>query len=73
LGFHSVPVGFRVFFLPPGYSFRLSDILGTEVDDARDDSWIGSFVKGLYLAAKPYHVEGQCGRASLPSAPAYDS
>jgi hypothetical protein len=58
LGFHGVPVGFRVFFLPPGYSFRLSDILDTEVDDVRDDSWRGSFMKGLYLAAKPSHVEG---------------
>jgi hypothetical protein len=26
------------------------------VDDARDDSWRGSFVKRFYLVAKPSHV-----------------
>jgi hypothetical protein len=71
-GFHGVPVGSRVLFLPPECSFRLSGILGAEVDGARDDSWRGSFTKCLYLVARPCHVGGQCGRASLHFAPAYD-
>jgi hypothetical protein len=33
-GFHDVPVGSRLFFLPPGCSFWLPDILDAEVDDA---------------------------------------
>jgi hypothetical protein len=72
-GFHGLLVGSRVFFLPPGCSFRLPGILGTEVDDAWDDFWIGRFVMWLYLVAKPSHVRGQCRWASLPSAPVYDS
>jgi hypothetical protein len=31
-------------------------LLDAEVDDARDVSWIGSFIMWLYLAAKPSHV-----------------
>jgi hypothetical protein len=50
------PVCSRVFFLPPGCSFWLPNILGAEVDNVRDDSWRGSFVKQLYLVAKPFHV-----------------
>jgi hypothetical protein len=61
----------RTFFLPPGCSFWLSDALGTEAVGARDDSWRDRFAVWLYLAAKPSHVEGRCGRASLPSTPAY--
>jgi hypothetical protein len=30
--------------------------MGAEVDDARDESWRGSFAKWLYLLAKPLHV-----------------
>jgi hypothetical protein len=48
-------------------------ILGTEVDDAWDDSWRGSFTKRLYLSAKPSHMGGRCGQASLPSLLAYGS
>jgi hypothetical protein len=59
------------FFLPLRCSFRLLGILGTEVDGDRDNLWRGRFVVWLYLAAKPSHVGGRCGRDSLPSAPAY--
>jgi hypothetical protein len=31
-------------------------MMGTEVDDARDDSWRGSFVAWLYLATKPSNM-----------------
>jgi hypothetical protein len=31
-------------------------VLGAEVDDAREDSWRGSFMAWLYLAAKISHV-----------------
>jgi hypothetical protein len=72
-GFHVILVGSTIFFLPPGCSFWLPGILGAEVEDVRDDSWRGSFVKWLYLAAKPSHVGGRCGQASLPSTPAYGS
>jgi hypothetical protein len=34
LGFDGIPIGSRVFFLPPGCSFRLPGVLGVEVDDA---------------------------------------
>jgi hypothetical protein len=71
--FHGIPVGSRVFFLPPGYSFRLPGILGAEVVDAQDDSSRGSFTKRLYLAAMPSHVGERCGWASQPSASAYGS
>jgi hypothetical protein len=47
-------------------------VLGTEVDDDRDDSWRGRFVVWLYLVAKHSHMGGQCGRAVLPSALTYD-
>jgi hypothetical protein len=60
------------FFLPHRCSFWLPDILGVEVDIARDDSWRGCFTVWLYLVSKPSHVGGRCGRASLPFAPAYD-
>jgi hypothetical protein len=52
-GFHGIHVGFRVLLLLPGCSFWLPGIPGTEVYDARDDSWSGSFVKRLYLVAMP--------------------
>jgi hypothetical protein len=51
---------------------QLLSILGAEVDDARDDTWRGSFTKRLYLAAMPSHVGGRCGQASLPSTSADD-
>jgi hypothetical protein len=57
------------FLLPHVCSFQLPSILGTEVDGAQDDSWRGLFAVWLYLAAKPSHVGGQCGWASLPSTP----
>jgi hypothetical protein len=38
-----------VFFLIPGH-------FGAEVDNARDDSWRGSFMAWLYMVAKPSHV-----------------
>jgi hypothetical protein len=41
-----------------GVLFWLLGILCAEVDDAWDDFWRGSFVKWLYLAAKPSHVGG---------------
>jgi hypothetical protein len=44
------------FFWAPKCSLRLPGILGAEVDDARDNSWRGSFVKRLYLASRPSHV-----------------
>jgi hypothetical protein len=37
----------------PWYSSKLSGILGAEVDDVWDEPWRGSFVKRLYLPAKP--------------------
>jgi hypothetical protein len=47
--------------VPESSSYLLSvlfgSLLNTEVDDARDDSWRGSFTNRLYLAAKPSHVE----------------
>jgi hypothetical protein len=46
-GFHGIPVGSRVFFLPLGCCFHLPDVLGVEVNDARDDSCRGSFAKWL--------------------------
>jgi hypothetical protein len=72
-GFHGIPVGSNVLFLPPGCSFRLLGNLGAEVDDARVDSWRGRFAKRLYLVAKPSHVGGRCGWSSLPSTPTYGS
>jgi hypothetical protein len=72
-GFHGIPVGSRVFFLPPGCSFRLVGILGAEVDDVRDDSSRGIFAKRLYLVAKRSNMGVRCGWASLPSTPAYGS
>jgi hypothetical protein len=44
------------FFLPPGCSFWLPDVLGAGVDGARDDSWRGRFTVCLYLMAKHSHV-----------------
>jgi hypothetical protein len=44
------------FFWAPGCSSWLSGVLGTEVDDAWDDSWSGSFTMWLYLTAKLSHV-----------------
>jgi hypothetical protein len=73
LGFDGIPIGSRVFFLPPGCSFRLPGVLGVEVDDAWDDFWRGSFTKRLYMKAKTFHMGGRCGHASLPFAPAYGS
>jgi hypothetical protein len=55
-GFQGVLVGSRFFFLPPGCSFWLPDIHGTEVDDAWEDFCRGSFTMRLSLAAKPSHV-----------------
>jgi hypothetical protein len=55
-GFHVVPVGSRVFFLPPGCSFKLPGVLGVEVDDVCDDSGTGSVMKRLFLASKLSHV-----------------
>jgi hypothetical protein len=40
----------------PESSSYLPGILGIEVDDPRDDSWRGSFMKQLYLASKLSHV-----------------
>jgi hypothetical protein len=60
------------FSLPPGCSFWLSGVLDTMVDGTQDDSWRGLFVMWLYLAAKPSHMGGRCGRDSLPFAPGYD-
>jgi hypothetical protein len=57
----------------PESSSYLPGILSAEEDDARDDSCRASFTKRLYLPAKPSHVGGRRGQASLPSAPAYDS
>jgi hypothetical protein len=37
-------------------SSGLLSILGAEVDDVQDESWRGSFVKRLYLSAKPSHM-----------------
>jgi hypothetical protein len=59
------------FFLPPGCSFRVPGILGTEVDGAREDSWRGHFTVWFYMVAKPSLEGGRCGQASLPSTPAY--
>jgi hypothetical protein len=44
------------FFLAPGCSSQFLDILGVEVDDARDGSWRRCCVMWLYLAAKPSHM-----------------
>jgi hypothetical protein len=41
------------FFLVSGCSFWFLDVLGTEVDDARDGSWRHCFTAWLYLIAKP--------------------
>jgi hypothetical protein len=43
-------------FLAPECSSWFQCILGVEVDDARDDSWRGSFMVWLYLTAEPSHV-----------------
>jgi hypothetical protein len=59
------------FFLPPGCSFRVPGVLGTEVDGTQEDSWRGHFTVWLYMVAKPSLEGGRCGRASLPSTPAY--
>jgi hypothetical protein len=52
--------------------FSLPDILGTEVDDAWDDSWRGSFVKWLYTVAKHSHmgvdVDGLANHLHRPTA-----
>jgi hypothetical protein len=56
-----------------GCSSWFSVVLDTEVNDAQDDSWRGSFATWFYLAAKPSHAGGRCGWASLSSAPAYGS
>jgi hypothetical protein len=45
-----------MFFLAPGCFSRFLGILGTEVDDAQDDSWRRCFTVWLYMAAKPSHV-----------------
>jgi hypothetical protein len=45
-----------MFFKAPECSCWLPGVLGDEVDDARDDSWSGSFAIWLYLMAKPSHV-----------------
>jgi hypothetical protein len=55
-----------VFFLAPGCSSRFPDILGAEVDDAWDDSWRGSFMAWLYLAAMPSHVGVDVVRLAFP-------
>jgi hypothetical protein len=39
-----------------GATSGLLGVLGEEVDNARDVSWRGNFVKRLYLPAKPSHV-----------------
>jgi hypothetical protein len=70
-GFHGVPIGSRIFFLPPGCSFWLPGVDGVEVHDARDDSWKGSFAKRLYWEISFPTWGGQCGWARLPSALAY--
>jgi hypothetical protein len=57
----------------PSVLFGSRTFFGIEVDDSRDDFWRGGFVKRLYLATRPSHVGFQCGRATLPFAPAYDS
>jgi hypothetical protein len=44
------------FFWDPECSLQLPGVPGAEVNDARDDSWTGSFTKRLYMAAKPSHV-----------------
>jgi hypothetical protein len=62
---------FRAFFLPPECSFWLPGVLDAEVNGARDDSWRSRFAVRLYLVAKPSHVGGQCGWASLSSALTY--
>jgi hypothetical protein len=54
------------FFLIPGCSFRLPGVLGAKVDGALGGSWRGHFAVWLYLVAKPSHVGGKCGWASLP-------
>jgi hypothetical protein len=59
------------FFWVPRCSSWLPGVLGTEVDEVRDDSWRGTFAMWLYLMAKPSHVGGRCGRATLPSVPVY--
>jgi hypothetical protein len=45
-----------VLFRVPGCSSWLPDVLGAEVDDARDDSWRDSFAMWLYLMGKPSHM-----------------
>jgi hypothetical protein len=53
----SMSVGaLMAFFWAPGCSSWLPGILGTEVDDAQDDSWRGSFVMWLYLTATLSHM-----------------
>jgi hypothetical protein len=39
----------------PWCSSGLPGISGAKVDDSRDESWRGSFVKWLYMSAKPSH------------------
>jgi hypothetical protein len=63
----------------PKSSSRLSGVLfGSRVFLAMRWTALGMILREvaswcLYLAAKPSHVRGQCGWASLPSAPAYGS
>jgi hypothetical protein len=54
------------FFLAPRCSSWFLDVLGTEVDDARDSSWRDSFVALLYLVAKPSHVGVDVDRLAYP-------
>jgi hypothetical protein len=51
---------------------RSSWLPDAEVDDARMILWDVASWHRLYLVAKPFHVGGRCGWASLPSAPSYD-
>jgi hypothetical protein len=44
------------FFWALECSSWLSGVLGAEVDDARDNSWRGSFTMRLYLMATPSHM-----------------
>jgi hypothetical protein len=41
-----------------GCSSQFLGVLDTEVDDAQDDSWRGSFAVWLYLVAKPSLMGG---------------
>jgi hypothetical protein len=54
------------FFWAPGCSSYLLGVLGTDVDNALDDSWRGSFTMWLYLAAKPSHVEVDVAMLAYP-------